>query len=341
MTEKILLPNQLTTTSKISFIHTSSPIEKEDLKTFENVTQRIASNYPYTKIFHIHETKQNPAYLSGSEKERLANFRKAIQQGQWLLPVYGGTGCEDIIRHLNDHDLMMIRKNLPIVNGFSDTTFLINYLYFKIKLLTFHFKNATGLFDANNHQLFFDVIKGKKDSMLFYEPDYHWLTEPKPKKTVEGIAIGGNISTFRDLLDICEIKPRSWEPYILFMEDIGLDMEDLHRLIISLDERGIFRHIRAIVAGTFKKEIFQDSLFDRFRWFSKSKKTEDIDNLFEYILSDVIKNRLEKDDPLHILKINNLGHGINKNPIIIPIGAHTTIYPNGHIEFHGPFVNKI
>lgn len=340
MTEKILLPNKLVTTSKISFIHTSSPIEKEDIKSYEFVTQKIANNYPYTKIFHIHQTKNNPAYLSGSEKERLANFRQAIQQGQWLLPLYGGTGCEDIIRHLNDHDLMFIRKNRPIVNGFSDTTFLINYLYFKLKLLTFHYKNATGIFDTQNHQIFFDIIQGKKDSVLFYEPGYHWLSEPKPPQTIQGIAIGGNISTFRDLLDICDINPRSWEPYILFIEDIGMDMEDLHRVIIALDERGIFRHIRALVIGTFNKEIFQDSLFKRFRLFS-SKSTnnvENMDNLFEYILGDVIKKRMEQNDPLHIIKITNLGHAVKKNPIIIPIGAQTTIYPNGHIEFHGPFV---
>lgn len=332
----LLLPKKLITTTKISFIHTSSPVEKQDIPKFKQVTDQFASQFPYTKIFHIHETKNQPNYLSGSERERLSNFRKAIQQGEWLNPVYGGTGCEDIIRHLNDHDLFLIRKNRPIVNGFSDTTFLINYLYFKIGLLTYHYRNALGIFEDPNHKLFFEILRGEKDSMLFYQPGYKWLSDPKPKQPIEGIAIGGNISTFRDLLDICKIKIKKWEPYILFMEDVGLDIEDLHRVIISLDEHGMFRHMRALVVGEFKETVFKPTLFSRFH-FTYKTHTEDMDNLFEYILGDTIKNRIENNDPLNILRVTNLGHHKHPNPMIIPIGARTTIYPNGHIEFHGPF----
>lgn len=335
--KNLLLPKKLVTTTKISFIHTSSPIDKPDLPKYKRVTDQFSMNFPYTKIFNIHESKNQPNYLSGSEKERLSNFRKAIQQGEWLLPVYGGTGCEDIIRHLNDHDLYLIRKNRPIVNGFSDTTFLINYLYFKIGLLTFQYRNALGIFEDPNHKLFFEILRGQKDSMLFYQPGYKWLSDPKPEKPIEGIAIGGNISTFRDLLDICEIKPRSWEPYILFIEDIGMDEEDLHRVIIALDERGLFKHIRALVVGEFREKIFKNSIFSRFLWSSKTN-TDNVDNLFEYILSDVIAKRSDNNDPLNILRVTNLGHHKHANPMIIPIGAPTTIYPNGHIEFHGPFV---
>jgi hypothetical protein len=56
-------------------------------------------------------------------------------------------------------------------------------------------------------------------------------------------------------------------------------------------------------------------------------------------LGDVIKERKLEGDPLHILKVSNLGHYVKKNPMIIPIGAPTTLFPDGHIHFQGPFVD--
>ena len=333
----IIKPARLQSQSRISLIHTSSPIEKQDEKLFIDCVRRLQSAYPNTRVFNIHETKDNPSYLSGSEKERLKNFRKAIKQSNWLLPVTGGTGCEDIIRHLGDQDLKNIRRNRPIVNGFSDTVFLINYLYFETRLLTFHYSNALNLFKDKNHRIFFEMLRGIRNELVFFEPDYRWLSDPLPQKPIQGIAIGGNISTFRDLLDICDINPRSWEPYILFIEEVGIDVEDLHRLIIALDERGIFRHVRALVIGDMDQKIFTLDL--RRYHFTYKTHQENMDNLFEYILGDVIKERNMENDPLHMLKVSNLGHNVKKNPMIIPIGSPATLFPDGHIHFQGPFVD--
>lgn len=333
---ELIKPKKLNPNSFISLIHTSSPLEKQDEKQFQYVVDRLTRHYPNTKVFNIHETKDNPSYLSGSERERLRNFRKAIKKSNWLLPVAGGTGCEDIIRHLNDNDLVNIRKNQPIVNGFSDTIFLINYLYFKIKLMTFHYSNATNLYTDKNSKTFFECLMGIRNELIYHEPDYKWLTDPIPAAPISGIAIGGNFSTFRDLLDICDIRPRSWEPYILFIEEVGMDVEDLHRLIISLDERGIFRHVRALVIGDMDQKIFTLDL--RRYHFSYVSHQDNMDNLFEYMLGDVIKERNLDGDPLHMLKVTNLGHFVKKNPMIIPIGAPVTLYPDGHIQFQGPFV---
>lgn len=333
---QIIRPKKLTPDSFISLIHTSSPIERQDERLFQSVIARLKKNYLNTKTFHIHETKDNPSYLSGSERERLKNFRRAIKKSNWLLPVTGGTGCEDIIRHLSNHELANIRKNQPIVNGFSDTVFLINYLYFRIKLMTFHYTNALNIYRYQNAKLFFECLSGIRNELVFHQPDYKWLTDPTPAQSISGIAIGGNLTTFRDLLDICDIRPRSWEPYILFIEEVGIDIEDLHRLIIALDERGIFRHIRALVIGDMDQKIFSLDL-NRYH-VSYATYQDNMDNLFEYILGDVIKERNLKGDPLHMLKVTNLGHYVKKNPMIIPLGAVTTLFPDGHIHFQGPFV---
>jgi muramoyltetrapeptide carboxypeptidase LdcA involved in peptidoglycan recycling len=339
---KVLLPKKLTRESKVNLVYTSSLPQPQDEKSFRKTVDRLKSMYPATKVFETEHTALEPRYLAASERERLRKFRLATNSVNWLLPTSAGTGCADIVRHLNPDDLADFRRERPIVNGFSDTTFLINYLYFKLKLLTFHFINASGLFNyVGNTDLFFDIIQGNRTAFSFHEPDYKWLTSAKPQKKLEGIAIGGNFSTFRDLLDIANIRPRSWEPYILFIEELDADVEDLHRLIIALDERGVFRHIVALVVGRLNDREHASSFMNLQKLLGKGPgEVKETKNVFEYLISDVIADRIEQRDPLYILKVNNFGHGALKNTMIIPIGAKTVIHPNGRIEFIGPFVDE-
>lgn len=335
-----MLPKKITPESKVHLIHTSGPVEKDDMSTFEAALKKIKERYANAQLFDVQRSDLDLRYLSASETERLRKFRQAIKEANWLLPVYGGTGCEDITRHLNDSDLIKIRKNKPVVNGFSDTTFLINYLHFELKLLTFHYSNLCGLLENDNNKIFFDVVEGRTNSLSFKEPNYSWHGPAgAPQEKIEGIAIGGNISTFRDMLDMYNIKLRTWDDYILFAEDIDIDMEDLHRVIIALDERGVFRHIKALVIGRFNKaEITKD--FKKFdRLFGKDNDSEDKpDRVFEYLLSDVLAYRKKAGNPLYILAVDNFGHNVEKNTMLVPIGGKTVIHPDKKIEFVGPFV---
>lgn len=332
----MILPKKITPASRINFVHTSSPAQKSHLKEFVRFIEKLKKTYPKVKVFDVERKNLDPRYLAASENERLKIFRRALKNVDWLSPIYGGTGCGDIIRYFNDEDLSKFRRNRPVVNGFSDPTFLINYLYFKIKLLTFHYANAVGIGTNKNSKQFFDIISGKETNYSYSRPAYHWLNpNDGPKEKIEGIAIGGNLSTFRELLDLCDIRPRSWEDYILFIEDIDIDMEDLHRIIIALDERGIFMHIKAVVIGLMDEKSFEQAWAKLNFIFGDKHKS---DHLFEYLISDIIEERTEDRDPLFLLKVDNLGHSVSKDPMIIPIGAKTIIYPNGKIEFVGPFV---
>jgi len=335
----MLLPKKITKVSKVNLIHTSSPVEKEDWQDFIFALNKLKQMFFNLNFFDVQRTELDPRYLSGSEDERLKKFRQAIKEADWLVPIYGGTGCIDIVRRLNEDDLDKFRKNRPIVNGFSDTTSLINYLYFKIKLLTFHFANVSGIFDTKNSKLFFDIIFGKKNSFSFLENNYKWLPPANaPKNKIEGIALGGNFTTFRNLLDICDLKPKSWEDYILFMEEYDMDMQDSHPDIIALDQKGVFKHIKAIVLGRIAEPEFKSDLQKLNYIFGRQKEQEKMSSVFEYLISDAIKERLAKNDPLYILKVDNFGHNVKTNPMIVPIGGKTIIHPDKKIEFVGPFV---
>ena len=332
-----MLPKSLKENSRINLVPTSSPIEKSDMKYFSAMLQKLKKDFPSTHLFDVASRQLDPRYLAASENERLKTLRKAIRSADWLAPIYGGTGCADIVRYLDDDEFYYFRKNRPIVTGFSDTTFLINYLYFKTKLQTFHFSNACGLFLHNNYKQFFDIIQGKTTEYSYKRKAYHWLNPNQgPAVPIEGIAIGGNLTTFRDLLDIGGINPRSWEDYILFIEDIEIDMEDFHRIIVALDEHNIFMHVKAVVVGVMNEKSF-DQDWTRLNSFFGLKQ-EKVDHIFEYLISDVIEERIEDRDPLYILKVDNFGHNIYKDQMIVPIGGKVTLYPDGKIEFKGPFV---
>jgi muramoyltetrapeptide carboxypeptidase LdcA involved in peptidoglycan recycling len=334
----MLYPKKITKFSQINLVNTSSPVGKNDWSVFEKALHKLTEKYPLTKYFEVERNSLDPRYLSASGLERLRKLRKALKKVNWLLPVYGGTGCADIVRRFSPEDLSRLKKQKPIVSGFSDTTFLINYLYFKIKLLAFHYSNACGLFVQNNYKLFFDIISGEKKKFSFQEKNYKWIgSAGAPVKPVEGICIGGNFSTFRDLLDIGEINPRSWEDYILFIEELDMDLEDLHRIVIALDARGVFKKIRALVIGKMNEKKL-GSEYRRFNDIFNRENEMKFTNVFEYLISDVLKKRMEEKDPLYILKVENFGHGVYKNTMVLPIGGKTILHPDKKIEFIGPFV---
>ena len=335
-----MLPKKITPESKVHLVHTSSPVEKTDARLFEFALKKLKSRYPNTRLFDVKRNDLDLRYLSASAAERLKKFREATNEANWILPVYGGTGCEDIVSRLKDSDLIKIRKNLPVVNGFSDTTFLINYLYFQLKLRTFHYSNACGLAENENSQLFFDVVEGKTNSFSFKNDKYAWIgPSGAPTEKIDGIAIGGNLSVFRDLLDMFEMRLRTWDDYILFAEDEDADIQDLHPVIVSLDKRDVFRHIKALVIGRFNDRE-TNAKFNKFDTLFRRKKIVNEKPVwaFKYLLSDVIQARAKSGNPLHILSVDNLGHGVEKNTMLVPIGGKTIIHPDKKIEFVGPFV---
>jgi muramoyltetrapeptide carboxypeptidase LdcA involved in peptidoglycan recycling len=335
-----MLPKKITAESKVHLIHTSSPVEKSDVTLFEAALKKLKTLYPHTQLFDVKRNDLDLRYLSGSALERLKKFRQAIKEANWILPVYGGTGCEDIISRLNDSDLVKIRKNRPVVNGFSDTTILINYLYFMLKLNTFHYSNTCGLVENDNNKLFFDVIEGKRDSFSFKTDKYEWIgPSGAPSEKIDGIAIGGNLSVFRDLLDMFEMRLRTWDDYILFAEEEDMDIQDLHPVIVSLEKRGVFRHIKALVIGRFNDRETNIKFKKLDTMFSHEKIVDEKPVwAFKYLLSDVIRARAKSGNPLHILSVDNFGHDVGKNPMLVPIGAKTVIHPDKKIEFIGPFV---
>ncbi len=322
------LPKVLTAASTVHLVHTASAVEPGDAPYYETAKKKITERFPATKEFPVEHVDSDPWYLSASEKTRLAQLRAALPGANWLLPIYGGTGCGDIVRRLTSQDVAILKEQQTLVTGFSDNTSLINWLYLQHGLHTIHYANAAGLYDPKTNQRFWDVVTGKATQLNFHAPGYHWLSSAVPKQAIEGVAIGGNWVTFRDLLDVAAITPASWQPYILFLEEVGDDAETLHRQLIALDARGVFKNIRALVIGELNEVPSP----------GQTKVHQPFETHIESLLSETLAARTATGDPLYILKVTNFGHEIGGDEIILPIGATCTIQPNTSLSFAGPFV---
>lgn len=334
----MILPRKITKDSAVYMVHLSSPVAPSDLEYFHLTVERLSKLFHKFKVFDVVKSGLEPRYLAASARERLRKLRLALKDADWLLPVYGGTGAINLLRYLDNEDLKKFEEQSPVVNGFSDATSILNFLYFKTGLLTFHYANAAGLFAKKNYDLFFGIISGEKTEMAFKTPNYAWLTPP-PAAPIEGIAIGGNFETLRDLLDVFDIEPHSWKKYILFIEDINDDVEGLHRIITSLEARGVFNRIRALVVGKFEMRKLATNLTKIARLFGvKAEEEEKPTHVLLYLLQNVLEARKKENDPLYILNIDNFGHGETPSPIIIPIGGKTVVTPEPEVRFIGPFV---
>ena len=65
----------------------------------------------------------------------------------------------------------------------------------------------------------------------------------------EGILIGGNLSTFTAALDTAYDSTQLDRPYILFFEEVGENMQHIHRFLTILKHRGILDRAAGIVFG--------------------------------------------------------------------------------------------
>lgn len=65
----------------------------------------------------------------------------------------------------------------------------------------------------------------------------------------KGVLIGGNLSTFTAVIGTAYNCTKAGRPYILFLEDVGEDMQHIHRYLTVLKHAGVLGNAAGIVFG--------------------------------------------------------------------------------------------
>ncbi len=202
----------------------------------------------------------------------------------------GGANSNSILSLL---DFELIKNNPKIFLGISDITVLLNSIYQKTGLVTFHGNDVMWGFgneytDYDKQEFIDRLIKGKIGKFK-HNSEWKCIREG----VAEGTLIGGNLNCFNKLAGT-EYQP-NFEDKILLLEtfDGSNAPDDVESELSCLKQMGVFEKIKGLWIGYYNH---------------KSKIP------YEEIVMNVVK-----DYDFPILKCDDFGH--NTPNTTIPIGT--------------------
>lgn len=261
--------------------------------------------------------------LAGTDDERLDDLHNAFEDPEVsaVIPVRGGNG---VCRFLPKLDFDLIKENPKIIIGYSDLTGLVNPIYQRCGLVTFHGPLGGSFYRSSySHFYFQKALMSNKPLGMIVDPIPEQLWKPKypPPRLViaEGKAkaplVGGCITLIKQLLGTpFEIET---EGKILFLEDVNEEPHSIDRYLTQLLMAGSLQKAKAIVVG----ECYQcePGASGRLR-LSLNKSVE-----------KVLRERLGN---LGIPVIYGLRLGHGSDQCTLPIGVNATVEAiNGKVKF--------
>lgn len=254
-------------------------------------------------------------YSSGTAEERLSDIHEAFadKKVKAIIMSIGGNTANHLLDGL---DFDLIRKNPKIFLGISDGTTLLNPIFTKAGLITYHGPDLIFTFGQpislaikdNLIKTLFDGNVGQ----LHPNPDWKGLDELNKNQKYEGWQcvrkgmaggrlIGGNITCLINF-DSTEFRP-DYKNSLLFLEAFSPTVKELDRAFTHLRQTKAFDEIGGLILGHFYGAHNLDKNSDR--------EVKDV-------ILEVTKNH-----SFPILEIGELGHNVEN--YIMPIGCQATI----------------
>lgn len=244
--QQMIKPKKLQRGDTIGLISPASRLPKK--KQYDKIIAQIKKLGYKVKVGK--NARDTYGYFAGNDEQRAADLNRmfADDSVDAILPFRGGWGCNRILSLI---DYETIRNNPKILVGFSDITSLLNAIYAKTGLITFHgpvgkvewtnyttkhFRNALGSQDPY-------TLKITKDDLC---EDCNSLSVIRSGKA-KGRLLGGNLSVLTAMMG-SDYTP-DWEGNILFLEDVGEDVYRIDRMLTQLKLNGVFDKISGFVFG--------------------------------------------------------------------------------------------
>lgn len=194
-------------------------------------------------------------YLAGKDEDRAADINAAFADTRIdaVFALRGGWGASRVLPYL---DFDVIRKNPKILLGYSDITSLLNAVFAKTGLITFHGPNVMSRWNDFTHQGMRRVLFGAR-AEVYENPvivDDDLVARDHRIQTItsgvaEGPLIGGNLTLMSALLGSPYLP--SFSGAILFLEDVGEAIYRVDRMLTQLSLSGELRQVSGIILGHF------------------------------------------------------------------------------------------
>ncbi|GHF19411.1 peptidase S66 [Kordiimonas sediminis] len=196
-------------------------------------------------------------YFAGRDADRAADINAAFADPsvKAVFALSGGWGAARTLPYL---DFDLIKENPKVIIGYSDITALLNAIYAKTGLTTFHGPNATTRWTDFNVQSFQDmVMKGTTPELVNPQVRDNSLAVRTNRiqtinaGTAEGALVGGNLTVLTALAGTPYLP--DFKGKILFLEDVGEAIYRVDRMLSTLELAGVFKKVTGIVFGGFTK----------------------------------------------------------------------------------------
>lgn len=292
-----MIPNKLKKGDTIAVIAPSNSVSEDDKQYLDKTEKMFNSkgiNVIYGKNIYSNTLGYGATPIEKAEDLNNAFRNKNVHA---IFCAKGGENSNTIFEYI-DYDL--IKKNPKIFCGFSDSTFLLNMIYERTGLVTFHSSTFKAISDWDSLCVFEDIVQkliyGKTDLKRGSEE-----FETIQKGVCEGKLIGGNLNCLREM--VCGKYSVDYQDKILFIEDLGEESNPkfVSNFLYYMKQNDVFSNIKGLWIGSY----------------------EHISGIrLEKIVKDVLNNEYK----FPIIKSENFGH-IDKKQVI-PIGVKARIDTN-------------
>ncbi|SDC06909.1 Muramoyltetrapeptide carboxypeptidase LdcA (peptidoglycan recycling) [Pelagirhabdus alkalitolerans] len=203
-----------------------------------------------------------------------------------IFDLSGGDSANEILPYL---DFDKIRKHPKPFFGYSDVSVLLNALYHKADIMTYHFQ-ALHLAQEASEIPSSDFLNVLNQTMLKPTFDYHFINGDQ----LEGTVMGGNIRCFLKLAGTPYMPDSKGK--MLFLESRSGQPNRIASFFNQLDQMGYFEEVSGVLLGTFTELETEYST----------------DRLIELMEPFILKHQLV------VAKTDQIGHQLNSR--LLPIG---------------------
>lgn len=259
---KIIKPKKLRKGNTIGILAVSGKI-----KEYEKIEKSkiFFENQGYKVI--ISETcKSSHRYMAGKNDEECINAFHSFFEDENIDAIVCARGGYGTLRLINKLDWNIIKRNPKIFAGYSDITILLNMIYKKTGLITFHSAMPNGDFstDIDNYTKagFFNTLEGKT---ICYHAQNNTIFKGGE---ATGKLWGGNLAT---LSSLCGTDFIPNENLILFLEDLNEPIYKIDKMLTQLfNIEKLKKNVKGIAIGEFKDIEDKEQLNEVIKEFADS-----------------------------------------------------------------------
>ena len=311
MSGNIVNPKHLKQGDTIGIVTCSSPEPNWHKERFEKGLD-IIKEMGFRVVIGENTFKKR-TYMAGTGRERAEDINKMFADPKIdaIICAGGGVSANRVVPYL---DFDLIAKNPKIFMGISNPAILLNAIFSKTGLVTFHgptiiwdFGSEKGLNQYTKEYLL-RSLTDDTNAIGRITPSYEWKIFKDGKG--KGRLMGGHLTTIQSVLGT--VYSPDWENSIFFWEEVNKEPHIIDAMLTHFKLAGVFDKISGMIIGELvncEEKKYPEAL--------------KIEEIIEDICGDY-------DFP--ILYGVKLGHTVEK--ITIPIGVMATLeLHNGEINF--------